>query len=111
MNIQHIDGSLMKEERETVINCYYDNNDNLVWEAESSIPAHITRLKRAGWEQTGALVSSTNGAEQSVTFRTAHESPVSFRDLTKPKRTMSEEEKQRKRELLKAHNPRQRKQD
>lgn len=101
MNIQHIDGSLTKEERETVINCYYDNNDNLVWEAESSIPAHISKLKRAGWEQTGAIISSTNGAEQSATFRTTFKAPVSFRDLQKATATRepTEAEKARREKL------------
>lgn len=102
MKIQHIEGSLTREERETHINCYYGDDGNLIWEAESSIQPHITKLKKAGWEQTGSLLSSTNGAEQAATFKSTHKQPISFRDLTKPKKEMSEEERRRRSEAFKA---------
>lgn len=100
MKTQYIPTSLRREERETLITCCFDENDNLFWEAESSIPAHITKLRKAGWEPTGEIVSSSNGSVQCVTFRTTAKTPISIRDLTRPKRQISDEERERRRQRL-----------
>lgn len=101
MKTQFISTSLRREERETLITCCLDENDNLVWEAESSIPTHITKLRKAGWEPTGEVISSSSNTVQSVTFRTAAQMPITFRDLTRPKREISDEERERRRQRMK----------
>jgi hypothetical protein len=99
MKVQHIGQSLTREERETHIWCEYADDGSFKWFAESSIPTHITKLSATGWTMTGQLLGPHDSL-QSATFETTMQKPLSFRDTTKPKREMSEEEKERRRELM-----------
>jgi hypothetical protein len=101
MTTQYIAEGLLREERETLINCTINEDGSFEWIAKSSIPAHIAKLKKAGRKPTGQLIARSSGSVQSMTFKTNNPNPISFRDLAKPKRTVSEEERERRRQRMK----------
>lgn len=103
MKVQHIGQSLTREERETHIWCEYAEDGSFKWFAESSIPTHITKLSAAGWTMTEQLLGPRDSL-QSATFETTMQKPLSFRDTTAPKRTMSEEQKERQRLIMQEMN-------
>ncbi len=63
-----------------------------MWEAGTNIPQHQAMFEKRGWKKTG-----------DTGYDVGYEAPknaLTFRDLTKPKRQMSEEEKERARERM-----------
>ena len=63
-----------------------------MWEAGTNIPQHQDMFEKKGWKKTG-----------DTGYDMGYEAPknaLTFRDLTKPKRQMSEEEKERARERM-----------
>lgn len=63
-----------------------------MWEAGTNIPQHQAMLEKKGWKKTG-----------DTGYDMGYEAPknaLTFRDLTKPKRQMSEAEKEKARERM-----------
>ena len=63
-----------------------------MWEAGTNIPQHQAMFEKKGWKKTG-----------DTGYDMGYEAPknaLTFRDLTKPKRQMSEEEKAKARERM-----------
>ena len=87
---------LHTDERETIL--LYNLADGY-WDVSTSIPAHMNRFKKLGWE----LVND-NGYE--LTFK-GPKNAITFRDLEKmvSKKPMSEEQKKRMLENLGKHAP------
>ncbi len=63
-----------------------------MWEAGTNIPQHQAMFEKKGWKKTG-----------DTGYDMGYEAPknaLTFRDLTKPKRQMSEAEKEKARERM-----------
>lgn len=63
-----------------------------MWEAGTNIPQHQAMFEKRGWKKTG-----------DTGYDVGYEAPknaLTFRDLTKPKRQMSEAEKEKARERM-----------
>lgn len=63
-----------------------------MWEAGTNIPQHQAMFEKKGWKKTG-----------DTGYDVGYEAPknaLTFRDLTKPKRQMSEAEKEKARERM-----------
>ena len=73
---------LRTDEQETIL--IFNRADN-VWEASTSISAHMAKLERAGWEIVG-----DSGYEKA--YR-APKNAVTFRNPNKGKRSYTEEQK------------------
>ena len=77
------------EEYETII---IWNPVRKMWEAGTNIPQHQAMFEKKGWKKTG-----------DTGYDMGYEAPknaLTFRDLTKPKRQMSEAEKEKARERM-----------
>ena len=71
----------LAEERETILN--YDPMTR-TWSAWTNVPEHIRKLQAKGWNMK--LCHHSDGAIIDAEFE-APKNAITFRDLTKPKRT------------------------
>ena len=87
--------SISQEERETLLR--YDYLDKY-WYVETSVPTHITKFKKQGWEIISQTVNE-NGNIQVVEFKCNNPSSISIRNANK--RPITEEERKNIAERLK----------
>ena len=88
MKIKKINYTISQEERETLLR--YDYLDQC-WYVETSVPTHITKFKRQGWEIVSQTVNE-NGNVQVVEFKCDNPSSIIIGKAEKKKLT----EEQRK---------------
>ena len=81
-------GHLTAEERETLLR--FDYLDQC-WYVETSVPAHITKFKKQGWEIVSQTLSK-DGSIQAVEFKCDNPSSITIGKAEKKKLT----EEQRK---------------
>ena len=84
-----INGSIMTEERETL--CRYDYLDKC-WYIDTSVPTHITKFKKQGWEIVSQTVNE-QGIVQAVEFKCNNPSSISIGKAEKRKRELTEEQR------------------
>ena len=77
----------MAEERETLLR--YDYLDKC-WYVESTVPSHITKFKKQGWEIISQTVNE-QGIVQVAEFKCNNPSSISIRNANK--RPMTEDER------------------
>jgi hypothetical protein len=78
----------LAEERETHL---YLDGITREWTAWTNMPHIADKLRRCGWKQTG--VGRVDGEEVDWTFTMTDHSAITIRDMTKPKRIVSEQQK------------------
>lgn len=96
MKIKKINYSISQEERETLLR--YDYLDQC-WYVETSVPTHITKFKKQGWEIVSQTVNE-NGNVQVVEFKCNNPSSVTIGKAEKKKRELTEEQRQKTIERL-----------
>lgn len=87
MKINKINYSISQEERETLLR--YDYLEEC-WYVETSVPTHITKFKKQGWEMVSQTVNHL-GSVQVVEFKCNNPSSISIRNANK--RPMTEDER------------------
>ena len=88
MITKRMNGHLMAEERETLLR--FDYLDQC-WYVETSVPTHITKFKKQGWEIVSQTLSK-DGSIQAVEFKCDNPSSITIGKAEKKKLT----EEQRK---------------
>ena len=88
MITKRMNGHLMAEERETLLR--FDYLDQC-WYVETSVPTHITKFKKQGWEIVSQTLSK-DGSVQAVEFKCDNPSSITIGKAEKKKLT----EEQRK---------------
>ena len=96
MKINKINYSISQEERETLLR--YDYLDEC-WYVETSIPTHITKFKKQGWEMVSQTVNHL-GSVQVVEFKCNNPSSITIGKAEKKKRELTEEQRQKLTERL-----------
>lgn len=89
-------GTLAKEERETVLRFDYLEQ---CWYVDTSIPKHINKFKKQGWEITSQTINE-NGNIQAVEFKCNNLSSITIGKAEKKKRELTEEQRQKTVERL-----------
>lgn len=89
MKINKINYSISQEERETVLR--YDYIDQC-WYVETSIPTHITKFKKQGWEMVSQTINHL-GSVQVVEFKCNNPSSITIGKAEKKKRELTEEQR------------------
>jgi len=74
----------LPEERETHL--HYDATDK-VWKAWTNMPYMAEKLRKCGWKQ---IHVGKDGGEEVDWLFVGEPNAITFRDMTKPKRTISE---------------------
>ena len=97
MRINKINYSISQEERETLLR--YDYLDEC-WYVETSIPTHITKFKKQGWEMVSQTVNHL-GSVQVVEFKCNNPSSITIGKAEKKKRELTEEQRKLLAERLK----------
>lgn len=97
MKINKINYSISQEERETLLR--YDYLDEC-WYVETSIPTHITKFKKQGWEMVSQTVNHL-GSVQVVEFKCNNPSSITIGKAEKKKRELTEEQRKLLAERLK----------
>ena len=97
MKINKINYSISQEERETLLR--YDYLDEC-WYVETSIPTHITKFKKQGWEMVSQTINHL-GNIQVVEFKCNNPSSVTIGKAEKKKRELTEEQRKLLAERLK----------
>lgn len=91
MDVYVVEERPLAEERELHIGLSKDKNDKLVWEVTCSIPKYINALKKSGWIQISESRLKSDGTVQEARFRCYDAKPITFRNLNRQKRVLSEE--------------------
>ena len=97
MKIKKINYTISQEERETLLR--YDYLDQC-WYVETSVPTHITKFKKQGWEIVSQTVNE-NGNVQVVEFKCDNPSSVIIGKAEKKKRELTEEQRESLRQRMK----------
>ena len=97
MKIKKINYSISQEERETLLR--YDYLDKC-WYVETSVPTHITKFKKQGWEIVSQIVNENDNV-QVVEFKCNNPSSVTIGKAEKRKRELSEEHRESLRQRMK----------
>ena len=97
MKINKINYSISQEERETLLR--YDYLEQC-WYVETSIPTHITKFKKQGWEMVSQTINHL-GSIQVVEFKCNNPSSVTIGKAEKKKRELTEEQRKLLAERLK----------
>jgi hypothetical protein len=97
MKINKINYSISQEERETLLR--YDYLDEC-WYVETSIPTHITKFKKQGWEMVSQTINHL-GSVQVVEFKCNNPSSITIGKAEKKKRELTEEQRKLLAERLK----------
>ena len=97
MRINKINYSISQEERETLLR--YDYLDEC-WYVETSIPTHITKFKKQGWEMVSQTINHL-GNIQVVEFKCNNPSSITIGKAEKKKRELTEEQRKLLAERLK----------
>lgn len=96
MITKRMNGHLTAEERETLLR--FDYLDQC-WYVETSVPTHITKFKKQGWEIVAQTLSK-DGNVQAVEFKCNNPSSISIGRAEKRKRELTEEQRQKLAERL-----------
>ena len=96
MKIKKINYTISQEENETLLR--YDYIDQC-WYVETSVPTHITKFKKQGWEIVSQTVNE-NGNVQVVEFKCNNPSSITIGKAEKKKRELTEEQRQKTIERL-----------
>ena len=89
MITKRMNGHLTAEERETLLR--FDYLDQC-WYVETSVPTHITKFKKQGWEIVSQTLSK-DGSIQAVEFKCDNPSSVIIGKAEKKKRELTEEQR------------------
>ena len=84
-----INGSIMAEERETLLR--YDYLEKC-WYVDTSVPTHITKFKKQGWEIISQTVNEQD-IVQAVEFKCDNPSSITIGRAEKRKRELTEEQR------------------
>lgn len=94
MITKRMNGHLTAEERETLLR--FDYLDQC-WYVETSVPTHITKFKKQGWEIVSQTLSK-DGSVQAVEFKCDNPSSIIIGKTEKKK--LTEEQRQKLTERL-----------
>ena len=97
MKIKKINYTISQEERETLLR--YDYLDQC-WYVETSVPTHITKFKRQGWEIVSQTVNHL-GNVQVVEFKCDNPSSITIGKAEKRKIQITEEHRESLRQRMK----------
>ena len=97
MITKRMNGHLTAEERETLLR--FDYLDQC-WYVETSVPIHITKFKKQGWEIVSQTVNHL-GNVQVVEFKCDNPSSVIIGKAEKKKRELTEEQRESLRQRMK----------
>ena len=97
MITKRMNGHLTAEERETLLR--FDYLDQC-WYVETSVPTHITKFKRQGWEIVSQTLSK-DGSIQAVEFKCDNPSSISIGNAEKRKIQITEEHRESLRQRMK----------
>ena len=97
MVTKRMNGKLTAEERETLLR--FDYLDQC-WYVETSVPTHITKFKKQGWEIIAQTLSK-DGSIQAVEFKCDNPSSISIGRAEKRKRELTEEQRENLRQRMK----------
>lgn len=97
MVTKRMNGHLTAEERETLLR--FDYLDQC-WYVETSVPIHITKFKKQGWEIVAQTLSK-DGSVQAVEFKCNNPSSISIGKAEKRKRELTEEQRENLRQRMK----------
>ena len=97
MITKRMNGHLTAEERETLLR--FDYLDQC-WYVETSVPTHITKFKKQGWEIVSQTLSK-DGSVQAVEFKCDNPSSISIGNAEKRKRELTEEQRENLRQRMK----------
>ena len=89
--------SISAEEKETLLR--YDYLEKC-WYVESTVPSHITKFKKQGWEIISQTVNE-QGVVQVAEFKCSNPSSISINKAEKRKKEMTEEQRKILAERLK----------
>ena len=96
MITKRMNGHLTAEERETLLR--FDYLDQC-WYVETSVPTHITKFKKQGWEIVSQTLSK-DGSIQAVEFKCDNPSSISIGNAERKKKELTEEQRQKLTERL-----------
>lgn len=97
MYIKTISSNILNEEKETLLR--YDYIEKC-WYVDTSVPSHITKFKKQGWEIVSQTVNE-QGVIQAVEFKCNNPSSISINKAEKRKKEMTEEQRKILAERLK----------
>lgn len=97
MITKRMNGHLTAEERETLLR--FDYLDQC-WYVETSVPTHITKFKKQGWEIVSQTLSK-DGSIQAVEFKCDNPSSISIGKAEKRKIQITEEHRESLRQRMK----------
>lgn len=97
MKIKKINYTISQEERETLLR--YDYLDQC-WYVETSVPTHITKFKKQGWEIVSQTVNHL-GNVQVVEFKCDNPSSITIGKAEKRKIQITEEHRESLRQRMK----------
>lgn len=97
MITKRMNGHLTAEERETLLR--FDYLDQC-WYVETSVPTHITKFKKQGWEIVSQTLSK-DGSIQAVEFKCDNPSSISIGNAEKRKIQITEEHRESLRQRMK----------
>ena len=97
MITKRMNGHLTAEERETLLR--FDYLDQC-WYVETSVPTHITKFKKRGWEIVSQTLSK-DGSIQAVEFKCDNPSSISIGKAEKRKIQITEEHRESLRQRMK----------
>ena len=97
MKIKKINYTISQEERETLLR--YDYLDQC-WYVETSVPTHITKFKKQGWEIVSQTVNHL-GNVQVVEFKCDNPSSITIGKAEKRKMQITEEHRESLRQRMK----------
>lgn len=97
MITKRMNGHLTAEERETLLR--FDYLDQC-WYVETSVPTHITKFKKQGWEIVSQTLSK-DGSIQAVEFKCDNPSSIIIGKAEKKKRELTEEQRESLRQRMK----------
>ena len=94
---KRINYNLTAEERETLLR--FDYLDQC-WYVETSVPTHITKFKKQGWEIVSQTLSK-DGSIQAVEFKCDNPSSITIGKAEKRKIQITEEHRESLRQRMK----------
>lgn len=97
MKEKKINYSVLLEERETLLR--YDYLEKC-WYVETTVPTHITKFKKQGWEIVSQTVNE-QGNIQIAEFKCDNPSSISIRSAIKSKKNLTDEQRKKLAERLK----------
>ena len=97
MITKRMNGHLTAEERETLLR--FDYLDQC-WYVETSVPTHITKFKKQGWEIVSQTLSK-DGSIQAVEFKCDNPSSITIGKAKKREIQITEEHRESLRQRMK----------